>query len=211
MNKMARAFEKSGYQTINQSYASRSASIETLSKIAIPAALESLRHNVARSGKAQQPDYRVHFVTHSMGGILLRCFLAENRIDNIGQTVMIAPPNQGSEVVDTMRNVPGFKLLNGPAGMQLGTDANSVPLALGPVDFPTGIIAGTRSINPILSLSLPKPNDGKVSVINTRVEGMADFIQYPLNHTFIMQNKEVIRQTINFINSGAFEHIEYVR
>ncbi|MDC1479534.1 hypothetical protein N8214_08955 [Pseudomonadales bacterium] len=98
--------------------------------------------------------------------------------------------------------------MNGPAGMQLGTNEESLPLRLGPVTFPVGIIAGDRSINPLLSRRLPKPNDGKVSVTSTMVEGMADFIQLPLNHTFIMRNEEVIRQSTTFVETGRFRHRE---
>jgi hypothetical protein len=74
------------------------------------------------------------------------------------------------------------------------------------VDFPLGVIAGTRSINPILSQSLPNPDDGKVSVENTRVEGMTDFIEMPYTHTFMMSAEPVIRQVQHFLRSGTFSH-----
>ena len=45
-----------------------------------------------------------------------------------------------------------------------------------PVDYPVGIIAGNRSIDPISSVFLPKPHDGRVSVENTKLDGMADHI-----------------------------------
>jgi len=207
MNKMADAFKAKGYHTVNLGYPSRSDSIEKLARQALKKAIDSCKRGPGETEPSRPTQQgKIHFVTHSMGGILLRQYLSVHEIKNLGRTVMIAPPNQGSEVVDSLGKVPGFKLFNGPAGMQLGTNEDSIPLLLGPVDFPVGIIAGDRSINPLLSKSLPKPNDGKVSVESTKVEGMADFIQFPLNHTFIMRNEQVIRQSITFVETGAFRH-----
>lgn len=161
-----------------------------------------VRPAVERLAEAGRP---VHFVTHSLGGILVRHYLEHEEIANLGRVVMLAPPNQGSEVVDSYRNVPGFEALNGPAGMQLGTDEHSIPSQLGPVDFELGVIAGSDTFNPILSQSLPNPDDGKVSVERTKVEGMGDFVVVPDSHPFIMRSPMVINQVILFIETGAFE------
>ena len=97
-------------------------------------------------------------------------------------------------------------MLNGPAGLQLGTDERSIPATLGPIDYEVGVIAGTRTINLILSLYLPNPDDGKVSVERTRVEGMKDFIAMPHSHPFIMRSDEVIEQVVAFLDRGEFDH-----
>jgi hypothetical protein len=78
---------------------------------------------------------KIHFLTHSMGGILLRDYLASQSIDKLGRVVMLAPPNQGSEVVDKLGGWKLFYYLNGPAGLQLGTGNNSVPNRLGTGEF----------------------------------------------------------------------------
>ena len=122
---------------------------------------------------------------------------------------MLAPPNQGSEVVDDFGAMPGFGLVNGPAGFQLGTGDDSLPRSLGPVNFEVGIIAGSATFNPILSQSLPNPDDGKVSVESTRVKGMKDFIVVPHSHTFIMRAEVVVEQTIHFLREGSFDHAEF--
>ena len=119
---------------------------------------------------------------------------------------MLAPPNQGSEVVDKLGWLFLFKWINGPAGNELGTDKNSTPNKLGPANFPVGIIAGDRSINWINSLLIPGRDDGKVSVERTKLAGMSDHIVIHATHPFIMQNREVIRQTIQFLRSGNFDH-----
>ena len=100
--------------------------------------------------------------------------------------------------------MPGFALLNGPAGKQLGTAATDLPRALGPVDFELGVIAGTRSLNPLLSQLLPNPDDGKVSVAATKVAGMTDFIALPVSHPLMMNNIEVLGQIVAFLANGRF-------
>jgi len=196
MKNMIKPFEDEGHQVINVSYPSRDKTIEQLA----PLAVKVRGYSKCESGST------IHFVTHSMGGILVRYYLSQNEIRNLGRVVMLAPPNQGSQVVDKLRNVPGYKLYNGEAGMQLGTDENSIPVNLGAVEFELGVIAGSWTFNPLLSQLLPNPDDGKVSVESTKVEGMADHITLPATHTFMMKSKKVIRQAVHFVNHGRFDH-----
>ena len=118
---------------------------------------------------------------------------------------MLGPPNQGSEVIDRYADWPGFEWFSGPAGLQLGTGAASVPRTLGPVDFDLGIIAGNRTLNPVLSQSLPGKDDGKVSVESTRVEGMDDHLEMPVNHVFMMRDSDVIEQVLFYLEHGFFD------
>lgn len=197
MIRMERELLNAGYGTIRVDYPSRAARIHDLARRALGEALRA----------ADQIDSAapVHFVTHSMGGILLRAYLDEHDVDRFGRAVLLAPPNRGSEVVDRLRNVPGFELLNGPAGLELGTDSGSVPAALGDVDSSFGVIAGSRSMNPILSLMMPKPNDGKVTVESAAIDGMGDFLTLDVTHPFIMQRSEVIEQVLYFLEYGTFQ------
>lgn len=197
MEKLEATFEARGFTVANVDYPSREKPIEELAKIAVE---QGLRECSASSADT------IHFVTHSLGGIILRYYLAHNQISGLGRVVMLAPPNKGSEVVDHLRDAPGFFLVNGPAGAQLGTDEDSIPSTLGPVTYPVGVIAGTRTINLLLSTYLPNPDDGKVSVESTKVEGMSDFIEIPASHPFIMRNKAAIEQALSFIETGAFVH-----
>jgi len=194
MNRLAEGLADAGYTVNNVAYDSTRYSIEVLAEEAVPRAVEGC-------GAAS----RVHFVTHSMGGILLRQYLENADIARMGHVVMLAPPNQGSEVVDRYRDMPGFSWFSGPAGLQLGTGEDSVPRSLGPVNFDVGIIAGTQTINPILSLSLPGPDDGKVSVAGTRVTGMNDHLELPVTHVFMMRDDDVIAQVLFYLANGRFE------
>ena len=195
MQPMAEALQDAGFTTANVDYPSQSGTVEVLAPMAVNTGLIECREAGAE---------RIHFVTHSIGGILLRYAHAESPIPDLGRVVMLAPPNQGSELVDITRDWPTAELFSGEAGLQLGTDADSIPTQLGPVDFELGIIAGTGSINFIMSAMLPDPNDGKVSVESTRVDGMDDFLLVGNSHHYITESDVVIRNTVAFLRTGAF-------
>ena len=198
MQAMESALLAQGYAVSNPGYRSREASIAVLAEEAMATGLDQCT--------AHSPE-RIHLVTHSLGGILVRQYLHDHPQTEIARVVMLGPPNQGSQIVDHLRDSPGFGWLNGPAGLQLGTAERSVPKSLGPVAFELGVIAGTFSVNPILSTHLPEPNDGKVSVAATRVSGMADHLSLPTSHTFMMRNPEVIAQTLHFLRYGQFDRV----
>jgi hypothetical protein len=193
MNKIEESLVEAGYRVANIGYDSTGDPVEVLAQNTLP-----------RAAKACQGSEPMHFVTHSMGGILLRQYLQENNLDTLGRVVMLGPPNQGSEVIDRYRGLPGFSWFSGPAGLQLGTGEESVPRSLGSVTFDLGVIAGNKTINPILSQALPDKDDGKVSVESTRVDGMNDHLEMPVNHVFMMRNQEVIRQVIYYLQQGEF-------
>jgi triacylglycerol lipase len=118
---------------------------------------------------------------------------------------MLAPPNKGTEIVDIEKKIPLLKSILGPAGKELGSSRDSIPNRLGPIDFEAGIIAGDRSIEFYHSPFIPGRDDGKVSVENTKVAGMKDFIVVHRTHTFIMNAPEVLEQSFNFITRGEFK------
>ena len=191
---MEKALDRAGYRTINSDYPSSEAPIEELAETYVTPA-------VAACG-----EDRVHFVTHSMGGIMVREWLVARQPARMGRVVMLAPPNRGSELIDTLGRVNSLSWIVGPAGMELGTDPGSVPNTLGPARFDVGVIAGTTSWNPLYSWVIGGEDDGKVSVASTMLPGMRDHIVLPATHTFLMNNPLVIAETLEFLANGRFDH-----
>jgi pimeloyl-ACP methyl ester carboxylesterase len=196
MGRMAKMLARHGYQVHNLGYPSRQAPLE---KLADHLGLQL--HQLP-----PDPNTKTHFVTHSLGGIVLRYFLKQNRPPNLGRVVMLAPPNQGAELVEFFSRLPFYEWILGPVGAQLGTGLDSLPNTLGPADYEVGIIAGNCSFNPVFSALIPGSDDGRIAVERTRLAGMTDFLVLPCIHPLIMNYKQVIQQTIHFLVEGCFVH-----
>ncbi|MGD8366878.1 MAG: alpha/beta fold hydrolase [Desulfobacterales bacterium] len=201
METMAAALGAAGYRTVNIDYPSTEKPIEEL---AVEAVSEGLRQ--CRAAGAE----RIHFVTHSMGGLLVRYYLTQREVPELGRTVMLSPPNQGSEVADHLRDTAIYRWVNGPAGQQLGTGKDGIARRLPPVTYPVGVIAGNEAsfFDAYFSDMIPGEDDGKVAVERAKVAGMADFIALPYGHTFIMEQADVIGQVLYFLENGRFQKEE---
>jgi hypothetical protein len=197
MHELARAAEAAGYKAVSIDYPSRAKPIETLAAEVVPQGLRRCRE----AGAAP-----INFVTHSMGGIVVRYYLEKNRVPELGRVVMLSPPNQGTEAADALRDDAVHKWWNGPAGRQLGTGSDGIAARLGPVTYPVGIIAGTEHafFDAGRAKVFPGPNDGKVSVERAKVAGMSDFLVLPATHTFIMNDDEAVSQALYFLRNGRF-------
>jgi pimeloyl-ACP methyl ester carboxylesterase len=190
-----RELSERGYRVFNVGYPSTEHSIEYLAEDELGPAL---------AGCCVGSNDTIHFVTHSMGGIVLRYYLEKHEIENLGRVVMISPPNKGTELADWVAENEFLESVLGPSVEELGTGAESVPRRLGPVDFELGIIAGDRSLNPLFSRLIPGEDDGKVSVEATKVPGMSDFLVVAHSHTYIMMNDDVVEQVAYFLEHGRF-------
>lgn len=195
MSALTERLSEAGFRTHNVRYPSTEQSPAEL--------VEFLASEVAACCK-DAPS--LHFVTHSLGGLLVRAYLAGHKPGNLGRVVMIAPPNRGSEIVDSLGDTALFRWVYGPTGPELGTDEESFPNRLPDPDYEVGIIAGTESLNPIGSALIPDQDDGAVSVERTRLPGMADFVTVRRSHTFIMNAPETAEHTVHFLEHGRFAH-----
>jgi pimeloyl-ACP methyl ester carboxylesterase len=184
-----------GYNVINVDYPSTDHTIEYLASVIL--------HDILKQAMDQSPS-TIHFVTHSMGGIIVRYYLKQHNLPNLGRVVMISPPNRGSELIDLLKDQAVLERIYGPAAEQLSFDKDSLVQNLGPADFELGIIAGSKSFNPLYSALLPGPDDGVVTVESMKLEGMDDFIILPLTHGFIIKNENTIAQVIHFLEHGVF-------
>jgi triacylglycerol lipase len=197
MKRLEWNLKKQGCHVINLNYHSSRLSVEALSETELRPLLESLDRD---------PMARIHFVTHSLGAIILRQYLSEHELKRLGRVVMLAPPNHGSAIVDHARASPFWRTFLGPALLELGTGPQDLPDKLGPVRFECGVIAGDRSLNPLLSGMLRGPNDGKVTVDSARIVGMEDFLVVHNSHTWLMWRESNIRQILGFLETGHFRH-----
>jgi pimeloyl-ACP methyl ester carboxylesterase len=193
--KMQVALERTGFATLNLDYESRRKALEGLAEDIHPA--------IQRF--ADRIDGSIHFVCHSMGGLLARVYIARHRPNRLGRVVMLGTPNSGSEIADRLKNFGAYRAFFGPAGQQLGTRRDDAINALfPPLDYPVGIVAGNRSIDPLVGKMLPKPHDGRVSVENSRIDGMADHIVVDTSHPWLVRNSVAVAQTIAFLQDGTF-------
>lgn len=191
MAPLARSLRAAGYPVCNVAYPSRRDAIAVLA-----------RDHVAPAIRACFPGYAgpLHFVTHSLGGLVVRELAATGQV-RAARVVMLGPPNHGSEVVAVLGDQWWFRQGAGPAGQQLRPRPDDAGT---PLPFELGVIAGNRSLNPVLSRWLPGPDDGKVTVASARLAGMRDFLVLPVSHPLLMRNREVQRQTLHFLAQGRF-------
>ena len=206
MLRLARALERDGYRVVNRTYPSRTMPLDQIATEWLPRLL---------AGHDAPSAPRLHFVTHSMGGIIVRLWLQRNPVPkNLGRIVMITPPNQGSEIPDHFRNTPFmrslFRRVASPNAARLGTDATSVPVQLSHTGLPPavdlGIIAGNRPLNPLFLPWFKGESDGTVSVASTRLPGMRDHIIMPHSHTGILARSATAAQVLHFLRNGKFHH-----
>lgn len=198
MSGLANYLELNNYIVVNIDYPSTKKPIKELAKSHISLMLkECLKHN----------PKNINFVTHSLGGVVLREFLHSHNLSNIGAIVMLAPPNHGSEIADLLQHNFLFKILLGPAAQELTTAKNSTPNSLpNSLPYPLGIIAGNFNFNIINKLIFHGENDGKVSTSSTQMNNMKDFIILPVSHIFMFRNKLVKKQVLNFLEHRQFLH-----
>ncbi|MCF7803852.1 MAG: hypothetical protein K9N46_00935 [Candidatus Marinimicrobia bacterium] len=195
MKRLQNMFENEGYLTFNWDYDSRDYTVEENA-----AKLDSILRG------QDYLEHRIHFVTHSMGGIIIRYYLEKYPPPHPGRFVMIAPPNQGSLIADELQEFPPFRWLykKNVDYLTTGADAFAPNAGIPPVEF--GIIAGGTGGKYGYAWYLPGDDDGTISVEQTKLNGAQDFILVHAIHANIMMQDQTLRQSLHFIENGHFEH-----
>ncbi len=194
MSELESKMQRAGFSTANINYPSRKGEIAELADKVVASGIDQCTHQGAK---------KIHFVVHSLGGILVRQYLAEHHVNELGRVVMLGTPNQGAAIVDIFSEWSLFDLL-GPSAKALGTKDGGIVHSLGPVDFELGVIAGNLSINPLSTILLGESNDSVVTVASTRVKGMKEHLVLPVIHMLMMRDNEVIDHCIHFLKTGNF-------
>lgn len=195
MKRLAAHLEREGYSVLNLDYPS--------TRLALDELAEHIRPAVA-SFEETLGGAPLHMVGYSMGGLLIRAYLAKYRPANPGRIVMLATPNAGSEVADYFRNWWPYRRYYGPAGGQLGTKGDYLKNLPVPQGCDIGIVAGNRTLDPLCGHIIGRPSDGKVSVESTKLPGAAHVVIRG-THTFFPENRAAWRHAAHFLRHGRFE------
>lgn len=198
MKKIAKFFENKNYKTLNIEFPSTKYDILSLAKIIHPQ-LKDFAQQVTK----------IHFIGHSLGGLIIRTYLNSYKLENLGRVVMLGTPNQGSEISDFLQDFYIYKKLYGPSGQQLITDQSKFKNIFGSVNYELGIIAGISKFNFIANKIIGKESDGRVSVISTELEGMKEHITIKSSHVGLTSNKKTWHLTANFIETGSFNNKKF--
>jgi len=197
MSALEVALKKAGYDVSNVAYPSTKYTIETLLETYVEPLL----------GRWPEAE-KVHFVTHSLGGVLLHAALQKKKPANLGRVVMTAPGLHGSEAIEVYRHNWFYRTLFGPASLQSGTGRDAFARKLvNHADYELGVIAGCVPLDLLSMLFVPWPHDGKISVMRTRLRNMADHIVLPTSHDFTSNDPLAIWQVLHFLKHGHFFHL----
>lgn len=197
MEKFEDYFTNKGYQVLNIDYPTTETHIQSLESQYLRPIIESIPF---------QTGQKVHFVTHSMGGIVLRDYLRKNKLPQLGRIVMISPPNGGSEWANLLIDNSFYRWLAGPAAYDLRTVNNDFLSKLGAVTYELGIIAGDKTYLESFQDVIPGPDDGMVAIESMKLPGMRDLIVIHEHHRGLTWNPEAMKQAWFFIKSGQFRH-----
>lgn len=182
--------QANGYRVLNVDYPSRRFDLAGLA--------EWVRRPIESFLAGQTA--RVHFVGHSMGGLLIRYYLHRYPLATLGRIVMLGTPNRGSEIADLLQRFPPYRWLYGLAGQQLCTRTQHVPLDSGEI----GIVAGNFSVDPLCSWIIGAENDGKVSVESSKPDVAHTHVVARASHSFMPSNKKVQQLVLEFLKNGRF-------
>jgi esterase/lipase len=195
MSKIAAFLSEHDYQVINITYPSIKQDITSITEKHIKPLIKPY---------FQKPN-KVHFVGYSMGGVITRHIIESNKIENIGNVVLIASPIQGSDLSSIIIKNDFLRWVFGPAVRDIATQSSIIKSLNSKPHYPVGIITASKSHNPITSLFLLKgPNDGTVTLASTKIYNANDNVMIDANHNSILYLKETQIQILSFLKNKRF-------
>lgn len=166
----------------------------------------TVRHDIAENARCLQnflariPGSQVHFVAHSLGGLVVRQLFHDFPDQRPGRIVTLGTPHNGSGTARHLARSNRWRRFLGASYTPL---SGGVPAWQGERDL--GSIAGTLSIGVAWFLKdLPKPNDGTVATCETRLSRMSDYFECPVTHSGLLFSRHVADQVCQFLETGHF-------
>ena len=195
MEPLVHKVHQAGYEVRNVGYASISQSVDEIKTEVFSKFDQYISKN---------PEKKIHFVGHSLGGLLVRAYLDQKKLKNLGSVVLMGTPNKGTSLVNEHEDKWYFAWL-GPVIAELGVDNSQFLKTLKAPYYTVGVIAGSKPYSRWSSETLKGQNDGLVAVESTKLEGMSDFIVIDVNHSRMKRDPKVIEQVIYFLKNSEFK------
>jgi len=146
----------------------------------------------------------IHLVAHSLGGLITLRLLAQEPDPRIGRVVLLGTPYAGCHCGATLAATPGLARVVG----RTFDDWFGLPRPALPLATEIGIIAGTRRLGfGRLIPGLPRPNDGLITVDETRLSTASDSIALNVSHSGMLVSRACARQIASFLRTGKFIHV----
>jgi hypothetical protein len=183
---LAWRLRRAGFRTVNVPYNQATESLDEITA--------GLRSTVAREAGGG----RYHFLTHSLGGVIVRNGFREGYPAGLGRVVMLAPPNAPPRLARKLEGLPPYRWVTGDSGRRLADPGFYAALPVPPVEF--GVLAGDKGQR----LTFDEPNDGIVAVSETRLAGMKEHVVLHRTHTYLMNAPEVPALCASFLKDGRF-------
>ena len=155
--------------------------------------------SLARTAAALEAK-RVHFVGHSLGGLVILQMLKQNTDSRIGRIVLMGAPCNGSYAARAVAKTAAGRWMLGPSALAHESYASIAG------DYEIGSIAGNRGLGlgKLLIRGLPRPNDGVVTVEETHLKGIKDHIVMPISHSGMLFSSRTAQEACAFLKDGRF-------
>lgn len=186
---LRRGLAARGFRALSFGYRSMAADLDANARALLEFAL-----------KAGGPN--VHFVGHSLGGLVALRALALAGTAVTGRTVLLGAPSQGCQVVEAVMQRPGGSRIVGRSIVQWQRSQSVTAVG----HHTIGAIAGSRAFGVgSLFARIPRPHDGCVRVEETYMPGLADHLVMDVTHSGMLTSRKVMHQTDIFLRAGKFE------